>query len=316
MKTPTKILLGCLATPFVLVFALVLLMLAFRLAPIPASEQVTTSAEPIGSVTPEQLAAEGLTLDQARPGGRVIPVKIALEEGSFTIKPSPPGTGIRVEGDFDGSVYALKQEVTRDESGLPSYDISFLPKYTMLRRILSQGFIEIDDDTNHLTIYIARDLPISLDAQVSKGQSRLYLGGLALQSASLRLTMGEHDVIVNEPNPIEMTELQLDVGMGEIDLNDLGNLRAASINVSGRMGEVSLDMGREISRDTVLRTRMKMGEMRVGLPRRARVTARTSVFLGESTGKARDNRYDDDESLPTLTVDAGITFGELRYTRH
>jgi len=243
-------------------------------------------------------------------------VKVHLEEGAFTIRPAPAGTSISVEGDYDRAVYDLKTELTRDSDGNPSYSISFLPKYSMLRRILSQGVIEIDDATNHLTIHIPRDLPIDLDMKISKAESRLFLGGLALTNARLDLSMGEHRIVADEPNPLEMGTLDLDVGMGEVRMEGIGLLRPGTINLAGGMGEVRLDLGREISRDTTVTARMRMGEMSIGLPRRARVDARSTVWLGEASGSARDARYDDDPDLPTLTIRGSVTMGELKYQRH
>lgn len=315
MSTGRKILIGCLAAPFVLVLFLLVLVLAFRAAPLPPSENAAVEqGDPIGGMTPEMLAAEGLTIERA--GGAVaVPVTIHLEEGNFTIKPAAAGTAIRVEGNYDRGMYELTTELVQSDDG-PAYRISFLPKYTMLRRLLSQGFVHIEEAQNALTIHIPRDLPIDLNARVAKGTSRLHLGGLALRNADLTLRMGEHHVLAEEPNPVSMDSLVVKSGMGEIGLLGLGLLRARAIDVAGGMGEITVDLGEAIAHDTTLDARMRMGEMRIGLPRRARLDAKTVVWFGESHGGEHEGEQTEDPDAPLLTLRGSITMGEFGYQRN
>jgi hypothetical protein len=320
MKTGMKITLGCLATPFILLLLFGVLVVAFRALPMRSSEQASANIEqPITTVTAGQLAAEGL--NPAESGAlqpAAVSMNLWLEEGNFTIKVGPAGSGVRVEGDYDAGMYELKQQLDKGDSGAPVYNLSFLPRYSMLRRILTHGGVVLDDDTNRLTIYLPRDLPMVLRAQVRKGQSHLELGGLSLKSATLDLEMGEHRITVDEPNPIEMDSFETRSGMGEVKMQNLGNLRAGSISVWGKMGEIGVDLGRQIARDTKLYTRMRMGEMKILLPRGARINARTSVFLGGSSGEPEEGGNEENAGLSTyqLDVDAGASFGEVKYVRY
>jgi len=317
MRTSVKILLGCLALPFVVVAVLLVLMLAFRAAPLPESEVATADLQqPLPSVTAEQLAAEGLTVNAAAPAGSAMPVSLVLEEGNFTVMPGPPGSGIRIEGNFDEAMYELKQEMTQDETGAPSYALSFKPRYSMLRRLLSQGAVEIDENTNTLTIYLPEGVPMALEAKIRIGQSEMQLGGLALRSANFSLEMGEHRVHVDRPNPIEMSSLEMNSGMGEVRLDGIGNLRSGSITLFGKMGEVRLDMGRDLLCDTTLLTRMRMGEMRVHLPGNARSSGSATAFLGEVNGSPNFGSEDGSDDTHTIEVRGSITLGQLDYQRY
>ena len=312
MKTGLKITLGCLAAPFVVLLLLGVLAVAFRALPMRPSEQTSAAIEqPIGMVTAGQLAAEGLDPSgSGAPPAAAVTMVLWLEEGNFTIKAGPAGSGVRVEGDYDAGLYELKQQLDKDDSGAPVYNLSFRPRYSMLRRALTHGGVVIDDDTNRLTIYLPRDLPMVLRAQTRKGQS--------LKSASLDLEMGEHRISVDEPNPIEMDGFEIHAGMGEVKMQNLGNLRAGNISVWGKMGQVRVDLGRQIARDTKLYTRMRMGEMRLVLPRGVRTNARTNVFLGGSSGEPEDGEKEENASSSPyqLDVDAGASFGEVKYERY
>jgi predicted membrane protein len=93
-----------------------------------------------------------------------------------------------------------------------------------------------------------------------------------------------------------------------MDLAGLGNLRAADIAVWGQMGELSLDLGESLQRDTKMYARMRMGEMRIGIPTDARVQASSSMFLGETVGNP--NRA---EGAHLLDLDVSSSMGQLTY---
>lgn len=337
MKTGAKVLVGCLAAPFVLVLLLALSVLSFRLVPMAESRPEKANLEQnlpgnrgpdsgpadAGTViTESQLAAEGLVPAEKAPTGPVLQVNMLLEEGSFTIVPAAAGTPIRIEGDYDSGAYELKQNLEGAGTDTPVYTVSFRPRYSMLRRILSHGGVHMGDGMNPITIHVPRGVPISLNARILKGESRLDLGGLALTKVQLDVSMGEHSIEANQPNPVEMESFVLNTGMGEFRSTSLGNLRAGEITVHGKMGEVGLDLGDTIHRDTKVYARMKMGEMRIGVPTDARLKSRTSVFLGDSQGPSDDPGEAEEESTEEpepkfqLDVDASASMGELRLQRN
>jgi len=80
------------------------------------------------------------------------------------------------------------------------------------------------------------------------------------------------------------------------------------------MGEVTVDLGDAILRDTALNVRMKMGEMTVDLPARVRLDEHTTVWLGEAN---RDwDESAEDPNAPLLTIRGSIMMGEFGYHRH
>lgn len=323
MKTGAKVLIGCLAAPFVLVLLLALSVLSMKLVPMEASRPEAARLEqPLPEtstlVTEEQLAAEGLVAAAAAPAGPVLTVQMHLEEGAFTIVPAPAGTPIKVEGDYDSGAYELIQKMEGVGTDAPVYTLTFRPKYTMLRRLLSQGFVELEDGMNPLKIHLPKGVPMKLNARILKCESDIDLGGLALSGATLDLSMGEHEVRASRPNPIEMGELVITMGMGEFRTGSLGNLRAGSITFHGKMGENDIDLGSRLLRDTKVYARMRMGEMRVGLPSNAKIKSRSSVFMGDSRGMPEGGWVrEEGEPEPefSLDVDASATMGELRFEK-
>ncbi len=312
-RTALRILQGCLLTIAGGLLVLIVLVLSFRAAGAPEPDPRQADLQQPLPVSERQLAAEGLGVEGGVTTG--MDVVMLLEEGEFTVEAGPPGSPIRVEGDYDAGVYDLKQEMVRGDRGRPEYRLSFRPRYSILGRILRQGFVHLEEGTNRLRIYLPSDRRIALRAKVSKGESTLDLGGLALESASLELRMGEHTVRASSPNAIEMGSLEVRGGMGEVHLEQLGNLRAERIAAWGHMGEFHVRMGRTVARDTKLYVRLKMGELTLGLPSGARIHASTSVALGGSNGAPDDEEADLPPGAPVVDVDAGVSLGELKYVK-
>ena len=181
----------------------------------------------------------------------------------------------------------------------------------MLRRLLAEGGVHIDDDDNKITVWLPRGVPIALDVQSRMGQSSLELGGLALSKTVLDVSMGEHHMTVSEVNPIEMTSLDINAGMGEMGFMDLGNLRAESISIFTKMGESEVDLGETIQRDTKMYVLHKMGELTIGLPRDARIRARVSTFIGD--GAENPSTPEGETAGPLLDLTTKMTMGELRF---
>jgi len=312
MKTFLRIALGCLVLPIAIGLVLIIAGVAMRQAGPPEHRDETASLEQsLPGVTLGQLQSEGLAA--GAPSGRAVAVDLLLEEGNFTVLAGPPGSSIRVEGAYDAGAYELKQEMTRDGSGHPSYSLSFRPRWSMFRRMMTEGGVHLDKDDNKITVYLPRGVPIALNAQASKGTSDLRLGGLALQAVTLDLSMGEHSLSVDELNPLQMDRMEARASMGETHLKGLGNLRAGEIELWGKMGEFVIDMGERIDRDTKLVARMRFGEMSLHVPPDARVKSHTSVFLADANGKLSD---DTARTGHLLEIDSAASFGEVNYQRN
>jgi len=309
-----KWLIGCIAVPCILLVLFAITVLVVRMQGAPEHRMEKANLEqPIAALTSGQLAAEGLTGGAAGPATGTLGVRIRLTEGHFIIKPGPPGGSIRVEGDYDAGAYDLVQKADTSNPDAPTYELSFEPKYSWLRRILTEGGVHVDDDQNPLTIWLPAGTPMDLDLHVAVGKSEVDLGGLSLRRASLDMRMGEHTLRVPQLNPLEMEQVTLRGRMGEMRLHDLGNLRAGVIDIWGRMGEMRIDIG-PIAKDTKINSRFMMGAVRISVPQGVRVKSSSSVFLGESQGLQEDPNGPD--SGPLLEIQSDATMGEIRVTRY
>jgi hypothetical protein len=311
-----KLLIGCIAVPCILLVLLAISVVVFRMQGAPEHRiEAANLEQPVAALTSGQLAAEGLTPGQGGPPAGVVSVRITLTEGFFTIKPGPPGSSIRVEGNYDAGSYDLLQKSDTSNPAAPSYELSYTPKYSWLRRIFTEGGVRIDeDDMEPLVIWLPAGLPMDLNTKISMGKSEVDLGGLALHGLSLDLSMGDHKFTMPQPNAMEMPEATLRGRMGDMRLSDLGNLRASSIDIWGRMGEMRLDTG-PITKDTKITSHFRMGALRISVPKNVRTKLASSVFLGDAHGP-HDDDPNQPETGPLLDIQSQSTMGEIRVTRY
>ena len=125
--------------------------------------------------------------------------------------------------------------------------------------------------------------------------------------------MGQFSFSMSQPNQMDMEDAAMDFSMGESHVYDLQNFRFSQGDFKGSMGELGLYSSGPMVEDMKLKVRMSMGEADLLIPENVRLENNTGVFLGESTG-GRSNGVEDPDA-PLLTLNGGMTMGELRIRR-
>jgi hypothetical protein len=323
-KTATIVGIGCLAVPVVLlIFAglSILIGYAFHDHEGPPELKTTSFSVPSGG-RGEQGIEPGRDFEEleAAQRRRVRPVRlnIDLKEGEFEIRPGPPGSDIEAEGVFDPRDYELTQEsVELDGEYEREVTIRFRRKVPLLFMLLKGG---IEEAHNKVTVRIPEDLPTALKLKLSAAETETDLSGLTLTELQAFLSMGEHELAVNRPLRSSPERAVFRTSMGEMDLRGLGNLRAKEISISGRMGEVKVDLSGDWPAGFAARTDLKfsMGECHLTVPAGVRIdpASNASVFIGEGHTSALEETGPDDPDAPTVEIHAYVKLGELRISRH
>ena len=279
-------------------------------APVPTAVTIAVARE---AAAP---AAQGST-SKATPR-----VEIELQDGRFEIRSGPAGTEIQVDGEYAENYYELIEEQTpADASGGPTTTIRLRPTSSGLVRMMAafRGNGDPSRQPNRLTVLIPAGRPIALRLDVSRGESRIDLGGLTLTDLDADLSMGDHRLGFGEPLAEELQQLRVSGDMGNIDLAQLGNARARELRVSSRMGNFTVDLGGEWPTDDVseLEVTHSMGDLRLRIPNSVRVSpdSRSSARMAESS---RIDRREEtaDPAAPVLRLDLSTTMGGTRIIRY
>ena len=316
MRRAAKITLGCLFAPVGLFVLGLLAFGALRAAGVPDPD---VTEDRIARPLPE---VPRTVLESApRPGTAQEPtgvedglrVELDLVEGFFRVEPFD-GDEIEVEARYDQATYRLEEKYGLD-GDTPVFRLEFASKLHWLRRIASDGSIDEGDfGQNEITVLLPRGIPIDLHVKISRAEGDLVLDGLTLTNLVTDLSMGEYTLETDTPNPVVMRRAVFDLGMGEAGLRGLSYLRAREIQIAGGMGEIRVDMGTSLDVDTILTSRMRMGEMRLQLPDDALFDADSdfSAVLGEvDDGGVRGRRLDDPETARRLLVKGSVLMGAL-----
>ena len=282
-----------------------------------------STAERLGEPAPEPVTrAIGIqTASEPVSGasGEPLRLDIELQDGTFEIRPGPPGTEVQVEGEYASSYYELSEEHTpAGEAGGPATRIRLRRSQPFLVQLVAEAFSRSRGAPNALTITIPVEVPIALVLRLSAAESRIDLGGLTLTDLEADLAMGEHRLDFSEPLAGEPRRVRVDGSMGMVRLESLGNARAMELEVTGSMGSLTADLGGDWPRDVVpdLTLTNSMGELRLAIPADVRIAPDSdiSAALGETD---RIVRADDTSGEgPVVRLHLSTSMGETRVRRY
>lgn len=320
MNRAGKIALGCLLFPVFLLLLMLVFALSARMAGVPESEPVSTElaqgleverVEPRAERPETRLETRG-SQERGIPAfhGEFVRVRLELEEAEVEIVPGPADKGIQVAADYDEAVYDLRQEYGMDDDGHATYLLQLRPRIHWLRRLLAGGEKEMEETDNFVRVRLPVDTPMELSMKLSKASAEIDLTDIAVVAWTGRLNMGEYSLEVDTQNPIDMSTLNLECKMGEFELHGLARLAPREMVLVGNMGEMRVDLGGPLVRDTALVVRMTMGELSLRLPDNAMWDGDATAWLGEVTGDTENPELSDPEG-PKLHYKARVSFGEL-----
>ena len=276
------------------------------------AEAVNRTIAVAESAAPERSGAAQSTADPLR-------LNIELQDGTFEIRPGPPGTDVTVEGDYATPYYELVEELGTDRDGRPTMMIGRRPTRSMLVRLVATLRSHGDGAPNDLTVTIPEGVPIELVLGLSAGETRTDLGGLTLTNLEAALSMGEHRLDFSRPLAQPLPRVQVNGSMGDVDLENLGNARALEFETSSSMGNFNVDLGGEWPLETVaeLVFNHSMGDLRLNVPETLRIAtdSESSVRLGDS-GDLDAVQGTADPAALVVRLYVSTTMGETRFRRY
>lgn len=234
-------------------------------------------------------------------------IDLGLRMAEVEIVTAPAAAPLRLEADWDASVFTLDEGLEKVEGGW-RYRLRFGGRgLAMLRSHHHHG-------GNHLRLAIPLDCPLSIEGRVGLGESDVELGGLSLDRVILKLGAGEHRLSFDAPTARPLESLELDGSMGEITVLRAGNASPRRLVVRHGMGELTLDLTGNWRADGDVDLRLGMGDSSVLLPRpeeAGAVVDKARVSLGER--QVFDQRLDElTPGVPRVHVRATGGMGGLR----
>ena len=213
-------------------------------------------------IAPSAAQAQGSplwrTVDIARQLHDSMPQRIRVQYGAGRVD---------VRGSADPLLYAMHLRYD-ERRAVPVHRYDAASRSAVLGLETRDGAHRFGDrdDTGELRLVLPVNVPLDLDLQLGGTESRLDLGGLALQSLRLECGATDANVIFSQPNRTRMSDLTIDVGAADLLAVHLANANADQIRVNGGVGVVDLDFGGSWTRDLMVETKLAVGSLILRVP--------------------------------------------------
>jgi len=236
----------------------------FGVAALRARNEQVTKRElrpdlPAPITTPETQPETLVELDTVVPG-RVV---LDLRHSGFFIAPGEPGEPLRVEATFDERSYELVERFEPEADPGWVYEVTFRRKGFSLITAMKEA---LGGTQPEVYIFLPPDIPFALEIDGRQGAVEAELGGLWLTSAELDFNQGALEVGFSEPLRAPMEELKIEISMGAIEADSLGNASPAVLEVGFSMGGAEIDLRGQWVQDSQISIDHRMGGGIVRLP--------------------------------------------------
>jgi hypothetical protein len=207
--------------------------------------------------------------------------KKATDEKEFTVQEGKETFEAIIKGDF-GQLEVRKGK--EDNKGsvyveydfeLYDYDYYFDDEYnemfvTLKKESIWEGVDRYDSsrDAAYIDLILPVKSPTNLDVQFKGGEIMMDLGGIPLKNFILDSWAGETNISFDDKNPEKMEYMKIDVNIGEVVLESLGNANFDEGYIDGGIGELKIDLTGDYEKgDHNLLIDMDIGGAEVMLPR-------------------------------------------------
>lgn len=242
-------------------------------------------------------------------------VEVEFAVGQFLLGPSQDNTLYRLAMVYDEDRFEPEVEYTADSRRL-NVGLSSLRN------------IDIGDNdklNQRLDLQIGPDVPLALELKFGAAEADLELGGLSLDRAEIATGASSTVISFSEPNRIDCTRVEFQVGAAEFAARGLANARCAMIELTGAVGELTLDFtgSWDPALQTTARVEMGLGELRLRFPENLGVRMQVDRFLVglDRSGFSKrgssyvSHNYDSAEATLTLTIEAALGNIEVDWVR-
>lgn len=200
-------------------------------------------------------------------------VNVSFAGGKFELSPLPGRLLYQMQLHYDEQVADAVHEFDADSRHLTLGMSQANMGWRALRAMKN-------DEGGRMTLGLNPSVPMDLDLELGGAQAEVELGGMRLKSLKLKIGLAGSRVSFSSPNQIEMDELTLDVGLGGVQFENLGNANVAQININGGMDGIDLDFGDRVMRDVKVNADVAFGGLKIRIPSSVGVTIQAETKLG------------------------------------
>jgi hypothetical protein len=222
---------------------------------------------------------------------------------NVVVRPCGEGEGLVVEATYDKNRVTFSELLDEEPDGSWTYTITMTGTGSGLSRFIEQLFSGREAS---LDVCLPTDAPIALDVEMDRAGLEAELGGLWLPTVDIQLDMGGVVVGFNAPLREPAKSVSIEVSMGGIVLQKLGNASPAVLDVNYRFAGGLFDMTGDWKQDAQIELDGTAGGVTVILPKSVRIEGVPD--LAPVAGA-------DSETMPTLLFVPGTNFKDITVRR-
>jgi hypothetical protein len=162
------------------------------------------------------------------------------------------------------------------------------------------------------------EAPINLEINAGAYKGTYELGGLSLNSLTVKDGASTVELAFSEPNLTKMSILRYETGASNVTLSGLANANFSTLMFSGGAGDYTLDFSGKLTEDGTVNIEVGAGDVQMVIPKgvKAEVAvegALTNVSLS-SNWSQNGNKYTQNGEGPALTIIVKMAAGNLTIT--
>jgi len=230
--------------------------------------------------------------------------RLTISFGAGTLRLSP-GSNNLVDGTTVYNIPELKPVVDTNEGNVEIKQGEF------------KDILNFKDIKNEWDLQFG-SMPIDLNINAGAYRGLYELGGLSLNSLTVKDGASTVDLTFSEPNLTRMSVLRYETGASNVTLNGLANANFSTLIFSGGAGDYKLDFSGELMNDGTVNIEAGAGDVQLIIPKgvNANVTfdsALANVNHG-SNWSQNGNEYIQKGEGPILTIIVKMAAGNLTIT--
>ena len=176
-------------------------------------------------------------------------------------------------------------------------------------------------DNDFSRIFLTRDIPVALHAELGFGESMLDLTGLLLTNTFIQTSASRTRVVLRSPNTIPMENCVINAGLGECVVDGICNFNCRTFDFSGGLGYYELHFTGNLQKNLEAKVEVGCGKVVINIPpnsARVQVTYDDNLFSSfafQGLTKRRDGYYTsvgfDQSHAPILTLHLSTGVGKM-----
>jgi len=244
-----------------------------------------------------------LAINEPASGQQASEVQITMGAGTLSLGPGAEGL---VTGQVQYNVAEWKPTVTHTGNS-----VSIVQGQSNNVALPASG----DQIVNDWSLKLG-NVPLTLTVDAGAYEGTLTLGALPLTSLTIQDGASKAKVVFDQPNPQTMSQLTYDTGASNVELDQLANANAQSMEFKGGAGNYVLDFSGKLQRDLTVGVTAGVSSVRLVVP--AGVSAKVIVSGGlnsvttDSGFSKSGDTYTQTGSGPTMTINVNMGVGSLR----